>query len=104
MPRSDGSVSHAEVRIGDSVVMMGEPMDASKSMPGMLYLYIPDVDAAYKRALAAGATSVREPTNEFYGDRSAGVKDAFGNIWYMATHVEDVPPEEMAKRARAARG
>ena len=104
MTRPDGSVTHAEVRIGDSVVMMGEPTNVSEQMPGMLYLYIPDLDAAYKRALAAGATSVHEPTNEFYGDRSAAVKDASGNTWFMATHVEDVPREELEKRAKAARG
>ncbi len=64
----------------------------------MLHLYLPDTDASYKRALAAGATSVREPADQFYGDRSAGVRDEFGNQWYIATHVEDVSQEEMQRR------
>jgi uncharacterized glyoxalase superfamily protein PhnB len=97
----DGSIAHAEVRIGDSVVMMGEASDDFAPMPGMLHIYLEDVDDAYERALAAGATSLREPTDEFYGDRSAGVQDAFGNQWWMATHVEDVPSEELQRRAEA---
>ena len=99
--RPDGSIMHAEVRIGDSVVMMGETQDDSAVMPAMLHLYLEDVDAAYRRALDAGAASLREPTDEFYGDRSAGVKDSFGNQWWMATHIEDVSPEEMQRRAEA---
>jgi uncharacterized glyoxalase superfamily protein PhnB len=65
----------------------------------MLHVYVPDVDAAYQRALDAGATSDREPTDQFYGDRTAGVKDKFGNSWYMATHVEDISPEELERRS-----
>jgi PhnB protein len=94
----DGSVMHAQVKIGDSMVMMGEARGEWKAMPGMLYLYVDDVDAWYHRALKAGATSVRELTNEFYGDRVGGVQDPSGNQWWMATHVEDVSPEEMARR------
>ena len=94
----DGTVMHAMVKIGDSMVMMGEARGESKPMPGMLYLYVDDVDAWYHRAMKAGATSVRELTNEFYGDRVGGVKDPSGNQWWMATHVEDVSPEEMARR------
>jgi uncharacterized glyoxalase superfamily protein PhnB len=67
----------------------------------MIYLYVEDVDAVYKRAVQAGATSVKEPENQFYGDRSAGVTDAVGNYWGIATRVEDVSPEEIAKRAEA---
>lgn len=77
--RPDGSVQHAEVKIGDSVVMMAESPD--KHFPAMLHLYMEDVDAVYRRAIAAGAKSVREPSNQPYGDRSAGVDDGFGNQW-----------------------
>lgn len=95
---SQGRIMHAEARIGDSVIMMGE---SNSPTPAALYIYLEDTDAAYRRALAAGATSLREPTNEFYGDRSAGVKDAFGNQWWLATRVEKVPAEEMQRRAEA---
>ena len=101
MPRPDGTIMHAEVRIGDSLVMMGEPMGDGQPMFGSLYLYVHDVDAVYKRALQAGATSTSEPADQFYGDRSAGIKDPVGNQWWIATHKEDVPPEEIAKRAEA---
>lgn len=100
----DGKVGHAEVQIGDSVVMLADAptSDSGEVMTGLLHLYVEDVDAVYKRAVGAGATSVREPTNQFYGDRMAGVRDPVGNQWWIATHVEDVPPEEMAKRAEEA--
>jgi PhnB protein len=99
--RPDGKIMHAEVKIGDSVVMMGEASDAFKAMPASIHLYLEDVDAAYKRALRAGGKSLREPTDQFYGDRSAGVEDAAGNQWWLATHVEDVSPEEMQRRQEA---
>jgi PhnB protein len=102
MLRSDGTIGHAEVKIGDSVIMMGEPMGDMPLMPGSLYLYVKDTDAVYQRALQAGATSLMEPADQFYGDRSAGVKDPVGNQWWIATHKEDVPPDEMIKRAKAA--
>lgn len=98
----DGAIQHAEVRIADSVVMMGEARAPRKPMPAMLYLYVKDADAMYKRALEAGATSVMEVTNQFYGDRSGAVQDPAGNEWWIATHVEDVSREEMARRAREA--
>ena len=101
MRRPDGTVAHAELRIGDSVVMLADAAGDHKPLPCALYLYVPDVDATYKRALQAGATSVMEPANQFYGDRNAGVKDPVGNLWWIATHVEDVPPEEMARRHEA---
>lgn len=101
MANPDGTVKHAEVRIGDSVVMISESRGEWKPMPAALYLYISDVDAVYRRALAAGATSLMEPTNTFYGNRESGVKDQFGNYWWIATHIEEVSPEEMAKRAEA---
>jgi PhnB protein len=99
MIRPDGSVGHCEVRIGDSIVMMGEPPDPSKVRPSNLYVYVPDVDATYRRALAHGAHSEREPANQFYGDRSGGFVDASGNTWWIATHHEDVSPEELRQRA-----
>jgi len=101
----DGTIMHAQVKIGSSMVMMGEsPGDQWPPMPGFLYVYVPDADAVHAQALAAGGTSVQEPRDEFYGDRTSGVKDPCGNLWWIATHVEDVSPEEIAKRAAAARG
>jgi len=94
----DGSIMHAEVKIGDSVIMLSEAAGEWKPMPAMIHLYVNDCDAVYKKAIKAGATSVREPANQFYGDRSGGVRDACGNQWWISTHVEDVPPEEMQKR------
>ncbi len=99
--RPDGPVMHAQVRIGDSRVMMGEPHAPWPTMPAALYLYVPDTDATYRRALQAGATSVMEPADQFYGDRNAGVKDPCGNLWWIATHIEDVSEAELAKRAAA---
>ena len=101
MTRPDGTIMHAEVKIGDSVVMMGEAMGNCQPMPSSLYLYVPDADAVYKRALQAGATSTMEIGNQFWGDRVGGVKDPAGNQWMIATHKEDVPPDEMRKRAEA---
>jgi PhnB protein len=86
----DGVVHHAEVQVGTSVVEMGESHGQYPHMPTMFYLYVPDCDAVYRRALAAGATSISEPADQPYGDRSGGVKDAFGNQWYIATHIRDV--------------
>ncbi len=102
MPNRDGTVGHAEMVVGNSVVMMGEPQDPSDLMPAMLHVYVEDVDATYERALRAGGTSLHEPKNEFYGDRTASVQDAAGNKWYFATHVEDVPLEEVQRRASEA--
>jgi PhnB protein len=92
-----GRIMHAEMTIGDSRIMLAQP-EPGKETHAMIHLYLPDTDAVYKRALAAGATSVREPADQFYGDRSAGVRDEFGNQWYIATHVEDVSEEEMQRR------
>ena len=102
MDRPDGKVAHAEVWLGDSILMLGETTPQAKPQSAGIYLYVPDVDATYGSALAAGATSEAEPANQFYGDRNARVRDAWGNSWAMATHVEDVPPEEMMRRAQAA--
>ncbi len=96
-----GRIMHAEVRIGDSIIMMGEPMGEWTPMPTMLYLYMNDCDATYKRAIQAGATAAQEPADQFYGDRNAGVKDSSGNLWWLATHKEDVSLEELKRRAEA---
>ena len=101
MTMPDGKIAHAEVKIGDSMVMLGEASAEWKPVQCMLYLYVEDADATYKSALRAGATSLREPTNMFYGDRSGGVVDFAGNQWWISTHIEDVPPEELKKRAAA---
>ncbi len=85
----DGVIHHAKIKIGDSVLEMGEAHGPYQPMPGMFYLYLPDVDAVYRRALNAGATSMSEPADQSYGDRTAGVKDVFGNQWYLATHIRD---------------
>jgi len=95
----DGAIMHAEVKIGDSMVMIGEAMGEWKAMPASIALYTDNADALYKRALEAGATPIREPADQFYGDRSGGVKDPAGNHWWIATHIEDVSPDELKKRA-----
>jgi PhnB protein len=95
-----GRIMHAEMTIGDSRIMLGQPAPGQETH-AMIHLYLPDTDAFYARAIAAGATSVREPADQFYGDRSAGVRDPFGNQWYIATHVEDVSEEEMGRRMAA---
>lgn len=99
MPGPDGSVMHAEVMIGDSPVMLGQARDEYPPRPATTYLYVEDVDATYRRALEAGATSLMEPADQFYGDRNGGVEDPQGNQWWIATHVEDVPPDELERRA-----
>ena len=99
MMRPDGKVMHAEFKIGDSVVMISDSSERAQASTAMLYLYVPNVDAVYQRALKAGATSMSEPANMFYGDRSGGVKDAAGNRWHIGTHIEDVAPAELKKRA-----
>jgi uncharacterized glyoxalase superfamily protein PhnB len=97
--RPDGTVMHAQVKIGDSPVMMGEVWGEFPAKTAALYLYVPDTDALYKRALAAGAVSILEPMDMFYGDRNGGVRDFAGNEWWIATHIEDVPPAELERRA-----
>jgi uncharacterized glyoxalase superfamily protein PhnB len=91
----DGKVMHAQVRIGDSLVMVGEPHDAFQARPAILYHYVADVEAVYQSAVAAGAETMSAPMNMFYGDRVASVKDFAGNQWFIATHIEDVPAERI---------
>jgi PhnB protein len=105
----DGTVAHAELAIGESVVMLGDPFPgmgfqppgAFGGTPVTLHLYVPDVDATVAMALAAGAELVRPPGNQFYGDRTATLRDPFGHVWSLATHVEDVAPEEIQRRFHA---
>jgi PhnB protein len=98
----DGQIRHAEVQIGDSIIMLGTTSSTYGTATATLYVYVDDADARYQKALAAGATSLREPADQFYGDRHGGVKDANGITWWIATHIEDVPPEELARRAKRA--
>jgi PhnB protein len=112
MPGPDGKVGHAELEIGDSVVMladafpdMGAPSPQSLGgTPVTVMVYVEDVDDGFNRAIQAGATEERKVENQFYGDRAGQFADPFGHKWFVATHVEDVPPDEMAKRAAAAMG
>jgi PhnB protein len=95
-----GNIGHAEVKVGSSMLMLGRAHDQWKSRPGNFYVYVEDCDAIYKKAIAAGATSISEPETQFYGDRHGGVTDSQGNNWWVATHVEDVNPADMERRAR----
>jgi uncharacterized glyoxalase superfamily protein PhnB len=101
MERPDGTIMHAEVQVGNSRIMMGESSEQWPAKPGTIFLYVPDVDESYRRALEAGATSVMEVSDQFYGDRMGGVEDPSGTQWWLASHVEDVPPEEMGRRRDA---
>jgi PhnB protein len=100
--RPDGTIMHAEFKIGDSPVMMAEAMPGWPAKPSAYYLYVTDTDAVYQRALQAGGKSIMEPANQFYGDRNAGVEDPVGNQWFIATHIEDMAPEELQRRAHEA--
>ncbi|MBS0321193.1 MAG: VOC family protein [Proteobacteria bacterium] len=108
MPDDKGRIGHAEMRVGKSgMIMLAEEMEGHPGpqtvggCPITLLFYVDDVDAVYARAVAAGARSTREPATQFYGDRSAGITDPFGYTWWLSTHVEDVPPDELARRAAA---
>lgn len=98
LKKEDGSIAHAELNIGNSVVMIGQPEKKEDQFPGMLHIYVKDVDAVYNRALRAGARSIREPTNEQEGARRSGVSDAYGNQWWISTQTEHLSPEEIKKR------
>jgi PhnB protein len=105
----DGTIAHAELRIGDSIVMMSEenPEGGSRSpqalggSPVSMMIYVPDVDAAFRRAIEAGATRIRPVEDQFYGDRTGTLKDPYGYQWTLATHVEDVSTEEAQRRMAA---
>jgi uncharacterized glyoxalase superfamily protein PhnB len=103
MKTQEGKVMHASMMIGDSPIMLSDATEQYPAGKNRLYLYMNDVDDTYGRALRAGGVSLREPTDEFYGDRSSGVKDSWGNEWWIATHIEDVDDEELEKRATQSR-
>jgi PhnB protein len=108
MPGPGGRIGHAEIKIGDSVIMLAdEVLDmgyrSPRSIGGSavsLLLYVDDVDMVFRRALEAGALAQRPVANQFYGDRSGTLEDPFGHVWTIATHIEDVSPEEIARRAQ----
>lgn len=99
VPNPDGSIGHAEVRIGDSVVMLFDAGSGWPQTPGFLRLYVADGDAAYRRALDAGCSGVTEMTELSWGDRVGRVRDPWGNLWWIQTRIADVPPEELERRA-----
>ena len=106
----DGKVAHAELQVGDSVLMLADPypMQNAKSPKEIgattvsIFMYVEDVDAVFKQAIDAGATSTMEPDDMFWGDRFGALMDPYGHAWALATHVEDIPPEEMEERGKAA--
>jgi PhnB protein len=107
MPQPDGRIGHAEIKIGDSVIMLADEFPEMKNFgPNTLggssvsiLIYVDDVDSVFTQALAAGATEQRPVEDKFYGDRGGSLADPFGHVWHIATHIEDVSPEEMEKRA-----
>ena len=106
----NGKIGHAELEIGDSVIMLADEHPPHEAWapghfggsPVLLHLYVEDVDAVIPRALAAGAILKRPVENQFYGDRSGAVVDPFGHVWHVATHIEDVTPQEIDRRAQEA--
>jgi PhnB protein len=102
----DGRLGHAEIRVGDSIIMLsdefpeygGKAPDTLGGSPVSLHLYVPDVDAFFQKALAAGAQERKPVMDQFYGDRAGQLQDPFGHLWWVATHKEDVAPEEMQRR------
>jgi PhnB protein len=110
MEAPGGKIGHAELEIGDSLVMLSDsfPQSSTKAptelggTTGGVFLYVEDVDAVVKRAVDGGATITMEVADQFWGDRFGSIRDPFGHSWSLATHVEDVPPEEMAERAKKA--
>lgn len=102
MPDERGKIGHAEMKIGDSMLMIADAGEEWKPTQAMLHLYVEDTDAIYQKALDAGAIPVKEPADQFYGDRSSAVKDAFGNFWGISTHIEDISEEEIQKRMKSS--
>ena len=97
----DGALMHAELKIGDSIVMLGEAGTQCKPTTASIYLYVDDVDTVYRRAIQAGGVSQMELGNQFWGDRGGSVVDPAGNQWWIATHVEDLSAVEIEKRGQA---
>ena len=97
-PRPDGTVGHAALRIGDSVIELADVSPEWPAMPCAMQVYVPDTDSVYHRALKAGASSLLPPATQFYGDRTASVRDSCGNNWYIATQIEVVSRDEVDKR------
>lgn len=112
MPTPDGKIGHAEIKIGDSPIMLADEYSemgykGPQSLGGSavsLLIYVEDVDAVFSQAVATGATVKEALQDKFYGDRMGTVVDPFGHIWHLGTHKEDISPEEMARRAKAAHG
>jgi PhnB protein len=112
MGRPDGRIGHAEVQLGDSVIMLSDEWPeggyrgpkATGGTPVTMMAYVADVDEVFARALAEGATEIEAVTNKFYGDRSGSFEDPWGHRWTVATHIEDVPEEELERRATEAMG
>jgi PhnB protein len=110
MNAPDGTIGHAELQIGDSHVMLADPFPQSSTRPPKelggtsvsVFLYVEDVDATVRQAVDAGGTLTMEVADQFWGDRFGSFMDPFGHSWSVATHVEDVPPEEIGERAKAA--
>jgi len=108
MDAPGGKIGHAEIRIGDSPIMLSDEMPGSNARSpqslggttGGIFLYVEDVNSVHRQAVAAGAKSVMEPQDMFWGDRFGTVTDPYGHVWSLATHIEDVAPDEMAKRSR----
>jgi PhnB protein len=99
LDRTDGTIMHAEIIIGDSVIMAGEPTKEYGAFPASIYIYVSDCDHIYEKAINAGAISIMIPTTMTHaGERYGAVKDSNGNIWWIATHIEDLTPQEQAKR------
>ncbi|TVR49312.1 MAG: VOC family protein [Puniceicoccaceae bacterium] len=97
----DGSIMHAEIRIGDSIIMISEACAERGPLPASLYLYVRDADTVFRRAVDTGCKPMMEPADMFWGDRWGAVIDAWNNQWSISTHIEDVPPEELPQRAKA---
>ena len=98
VPVEDGSIGHGEIRVGDTVVLAFDRRPEWPAMPSLLRVFVPDADVAMDRAVAAGAQIVTEPSDSAFGQRGGRVRDPFGNIWWVVSHVEDVPEDEMWRR------
>jgi len=99
----DGSVMHADVRIGDSIVMMGKASPEFPALSAMFHLYVPNVDSVYNSAIEAGATTLQEPKDQFYGNREGGVKGPQGNFWWLGSRIKKMSHEELVQKATEAR-